>query len=113
MKRTRLDELREQVTDYHNRHPEVWELFVRFTFEMVKRGYKNYGVTAIFERIRWEIDAGGDGVAEFKINNSYKPFYARRFMRMYPEHEGFFRLRRQVTMDRPPKNQGEFTPENL
>ena len=29
---------------------------------MIAKGFKNYSVNAVFERIRWEIDAGGDGV---------------------------------------------------
>jgi len=60
----RQEEMRQQVTDFHRRHPEVWELFVKFTFEMINRGYKNYSVNAIFERIRWEKDSiGGERTA--------------------------------------------------
>jgi len=108
--KTRYDELREQVTEYHRNHPEVWELFVRFSFEMINRGFQHYSVSGIFERIRWEMDCGGDGISEFKIGNNYKPFYARRFMKIYPEHDGFFRLRYQTTMDKPALNLREFSP---
>ncbi len=55
---------------------------------MIDKGFKHYSVNAIFERIRWEIDAGGDGISTFKLNNNYRAFYARRFHRMYPEHDG-------------------------
>ena len=33
---------------------------------------------------------GGDGTTQFKINNNYAPYYSRRFMKMYPQHDGFF-----------------------
>ena len=91
----RQDEMREQVREFHRQHPEVWRLFVRFTFQMIERGYRNYSAKAIFERIRWEKDAGGDGVTCFKLNNNYTAFYARRFAKVYPEHAEFFRTREQ------------------
>ena len=59
--------------------------FEEFAFQMINRGYKNYSVNAIFERIRWEKDAGGDGITQFKIGNNYRAFYARAFMKKFPE----------------------------
>ena len=47
-----------QVAAFHENHPEVWDLFVQFSFQMINRGYKHYSANAIFERIRWEKDAG-------------------------------------------------------
>ena len=98
MEKTRLEEMREQCLTFHGQHPEVWEMFVRFTFEMINRGFKHYSAQhGIFARIRWEVDSGGDGTSQFKINNNYSAFYARRFMKMYPKHDGFFRLREQTS----------------
>ena len=108
---TREDEMREQVKAFHKAHPEVWDLFVRFTFEMIGKGYKNYSAQhGIFARIRWEKDAGGDGSEIFKINNNYSAFYARRFMAAYPEHEGFFRTRKQTSGDERATHLPELTP---
>jgi len=109
----RLEEMRLQVIDFHNKHPEVWDLFVRFSFEKIKCGFKNYSAKAIVERIRWESDVGGDGVAQFKIGNNYPSFYARRFMRAYPQHEGFFRTRKQTSEDQDPTRKPEITPEDI
>lgn len=107
----RQEEMRQQVMEFHRRHPEVWDLFVKFSFEMIRRGYKNYSVNAIFERIRWEKDSvGGDGVTSFKLNNNYRAFYSRRFMRVYPEHEGFFRTRQQTSVEGFATHQPELTP---
>lgn len=108
--KTRLDEMREQCVAFHEQHPEVWDMFVKFTFDMINRGFQNYSVNAIFQRIRWEIDAGGDGVTMFKINNNHAPFYSRRFMKMYPAHDGFFRLRVQTSDDKEATNLPELTP---
>jgi hypothetical protein len=106
----RQDEMREQVAEFHRQHPEVWRLFVRFTFQMIERGYRNYSAKAIFERIRWEKDAGGDGVTCFKLNNNYTAFYARRFARAHPEHAEFFRTREQPSAAEFPSRRPQLTP---
>lgn len=101
--RSRFDEMQEQVTEYHNKYPKVWELFAKFTFDRIGRGFKHYSAKAVFEQIRWETDqANVDPEKQFKVGNNYHSFYARRFMRMYPEHDGFFRTREQTSKrDRP------------
>ena len=38
---TRLDEMRDQVSAFHNKHPEVWDLFVKFSFEMITNEFNN------------------------------------------------------------------------
>tara|TARA_R100000406_G_scaffold94872_1_gene87721 strand:+ start:364 stop:714 length:351 start_codon:yes stop_codon:yes gene_type:complete len=110
--KTRADEMREQCSAFHEKNPMVWRYFVRFTKIMIDKGFKHYSVNAIFERIRWEIDAGGDGISTFKLNNNYRAFYARRFHRMYPQHDGFFRTREQVSSDKSATNLPELTPAN-
>ena len=113
MAKTRLEEMKEQCNKFHAEHPEVWDLFVKFTFQMINRGYKNYSAKGVFERIRWEKDAGGDGVTQFKLGNNYTAFYSRRFMRIYPEHDGFFRLRQQTSESRDATNLPEISPGML
>lgn len=107
----RLEEMRSQVKNFHKKHPEVWSLFEQFTFQMINRGYKNYSAKAVFERIRWEKDAGGDGVTQFKLGNNYPAFYARRFMKQYPQHAGFFRTRKQVSEYKEATNLPEPRPD--
>lgn len=106
----RHEEMRQQVIDFSRDNPDVWRLFCGFTFDRINRGFKNYSANAIFERIRWEKDVGGDGVAIFKLNNNYRAFYARAFMRKYPEHNGFFRTREQISKETPASYLPELTP---
>jgi len=110
--KTRKEEMKEQVARFHKEHPEVWHLFVKFSRMMAEKGFQNYSAKAVFERIRWEKDAGGDGKTIFKLNNNYPAFYARRFMRMYPEYQGFFKVRRQTSDDSAATNLPELTPED-
>ena len=37
--KTRMEQMREQCNEFHAEHP-VWDLFVRFTLEMINRGTK-------------------------------------------------------------------------
>jgi hypothetical protein len=110
---TRQTQMRELCEKFHHDHPLVWTLFVRFTNEMISRGRKNYGVSAIFERIRWEIDSvGGNGATAFKLNNNFRAFYARRFHKAYPVHDGFFRTRKQTSEHRRACNLPELGPQD-
>jgi hypothetical protein len=83
----------ENFNEFDNAHPEIYEGFKRFALKaMAVR--KHYSSRAVFHALRWEtiIDSGG----EFKINNNWSPFYARKFMKESPSHEGFFRSRVQT-----------------
>ena len=108
--KTRHEEMRQQVKAYHTKHPEVWELFCEFAFQMISKGYKHDSAKAVFERIRWEKDAGGDGVTQFKVGNNHPAFYARAFMKKYPQHNGFFRLREQTSHKKPANHLDEYVP---
>ena len=86
------EDLKQAWWRFHKENPEVWELFQQYTFQVIARGHKNYSVNAVIERIRWHssVETQGD---VFKINNNHRPYYARYFHHMYPEHDGFFRTR--------------------
>jgi len=108
--KTRAEEMREQCAAFHKANPLVWQYFCKFTFTMIYKGFKHYSVNAIFERIRWELDVGGDGTSVFKLNNNYRAFYARRFHNMFPQHAGFFRTREQTSSDKSATDLPELTP---
>jgi len=78
---------------YDEQNPEIWELFKRFTFHAIHAGRKHVGSRLIIERIRWEsivraIDK------DYKINNNLQPYYARKFMRLFPPYKGLFETRK-------------------
>ena len=77
---------------FDEEHPEIWELFERFTFELIKGGHRHYGAAAIFERIRWHMTVTSRN-SGFKLNNDFRAYYARKFHQEHPEHDGFFRTR--------------------
>lgn len=109
---TRYDEMRQQVIAFHKANPKVWELFDKFTRDRINRGFKNYSVNGIFERIRWETAQAKPGdESGFKLNNNYRPFYARAWMELNPDHDGFFRTRKQTSKNDPASHRPPLTQD--
>lgn len=76
---------------YDQENPHIWTAFVKYAREAKNRGFKNYSTNGIFEIMRWHTNIEKDG--EFKINNNYRPDYARKMMSLYPEFNDFFKIR--------------------
>lgn len=89
-------EMGKAAIDYDNANPIVYRLFMSYAQQVMKSGRDKYSAQAIFERIRWHMDLETDG-DEFKINNNYRPYFARKLMAEYPEFKGFFALRSSQT----------------
>ncbi len=98
---------------FHKEHPEVWHLFTDYTFERIRKGFRHYSAKSVFERIRWETDSPSyDKRFEFKVNNNFTCVYARWFMEVFPEHEGFFRTRKRWSQFAPPAKGHELGPQD-
>ena len=98
---TRADQIRKAFREFHAANPEVWILFQEFTFKSIRAGRDHYSCNAIFERIRWHVDIDTRGDAA-KLNNNYRPYYARMFTAKNPEYADFFRNRRLVSAAQSP-----------
>jgi len=110
---SRYEQLRSKVMEFHKQNPIVWRLFAQFAVEQASKGFKHYSAKGVFERIRWETDqADADGRSTFKINNNFSAFYARAFMAKYPEYEGFFRLREQISQGDSASQLPELGPQD-
>jgi hypothetical protein len=79
-------------TQYHDSNPQIWDKFVEISLKAKSKGFKNYSVNGIFEILRWETGVSGND--NFKINNNYRPDYARKLMAEKPEFKNFFRIRK-------------------
>jgi hypothetical protein len=78
---------------YDLENPHIWEAFKELTLTLIDRGFEKISAELVYNQIRWlmYIQHGNDG---FKINNNFKPFYARKFARIYPQHNGIFAFRK-------------------
>ena len=88
-----MPNMKEQFDRFHRENPQVYELFRKFTYQVIDAGRKNFGAKAVMERIRWStmVETKGDA---YRLNNNYTAYYARMFMAAHPEHEGLFETRK-------------------
>lgn len=90
---------------FHASNPLVWELFKRFSFDVINSGHARYSSDAICHRIRWhtDIETKQDTV---KITNNHTAYYARLFHASFPNHDGFFKNRMLVSSGKQSKQDG-------
>lgn len=74
-------------------NPHIYELVKKYTFDVIRAGKRRIGINSIFERIRWYTDIETRSDDEFKINQNFTPYYARKFMADFPQHHGIFATR--------------------
>ena len=99
---SRGDEIEAAARRFVKLNPDVWQLFLRFTFELIGAGREHYSSDAVLHRIRWytAVETSGD---EFKVNNNFSAVFARWFHDAYPERAGFFRTRARTSSTRRPR----------
>lgn len=81
--------------EWHQKNPQVWMMFERFSFEAVNRGRKKISHWLIINRIRWETAILTTG-SDFKISNDYIAFYARLWKAKYPIHADLFNTKKMI-----------------
>lgn len=81
----------ENFNEYDAKNPEIYSLFKRFALEASTRK-THYSAKIIFHRIRWETMLSGKD-SEFKIDDGWISHYARKFLKEFPNLDGFFKTR--------------------
>jgi hypothetical protein len=75
-------------------NPVIYQVFLRFTQQLKRLGYKGYSARSIVHRIRWELDTGDAGDRRgTRIDNRWSVYYARKLIAEHPEFVGFFNFR--------------------
>ena len=92
-------------------NPHVYELFERYTWQVIRSGKKNFSSGQVLGRMRWYVAFETDE-PEFKINQNYAAYLGRKFMDLHPEHKGFFRLR-ALGEDRDRTTYTDLTPRTF
>lgn len=100
-----MRDIQQHFEEFDRENPEVWERFQEIALRLIELGYRRYSADAILhaERIHRDLKTTGAGEAagkQLKLNNDFSSRYARKFHKLYPQHEGFFETRRLKT-DRP------------
>ena len=94
MKTFNKSKLQKAFEKFDKENPKVWEKFETLTFRLINKGIEHYGAKAIWECIRFKHALRTKG-GEFKLNNNFTAFYARKFIDKYPQYKGFFELRKR------------------
>jgi hypothetical protein len=87
-----MTDLEKKFYIFHRDNPRVYELFKKFTKQVIDRGYLRHSARDIIHRIRWETTIVTSD-EEFKINDHYSPYYARMWMNDHPQYPDFFATR--------------------
>lgn len=82
-----------RFAEYHARNPKVYETLRRFALDAKWAGRDRLSINMLFERARWFTAVEGQG-DPFKLNNSYRAYYARLLMTQEPDLRGFFETRK-------------------
>tara|TARA_R110002126_G_scaffold118575_1_gene258779 strand:- start:739 stop:1029 length:291 start_codon:yes stop_codon:yes gene_type:complete len=85
--------LKLEFINFHEKNPKVYQLFCKFTEQIIAAGFKSYSAKAVIERIRWHTDIVHNDGDEFKITNNHTAYYARHYMEMNPMYVGFFKTK--------------------
>jgi len=82
---------KENFEIHHIKNPRVYELFCRFALQSAQ-GRDHFSAKMVYFRIRWFTQVE-ENDSQFKLDDGWISHYARKFMKDYPEYEGFFEIR--------------------
>lgn len=82
----------ERWADFHHANPQVFEAIHRIADDQRRGGRRRISVNRIFEDLRADPRLW-TGDKPYKLNNSYRAFYARELIRRYPVFEGLIEIR--------------------
>lgn len=68
--------LHERFQTFHRLNPAVWNEIQRIARTMLEKGMKRLSINMIFELMRYDYAVFTQG-DDYKLNNSYRAFYAR------------------------------------
>lgn len=88
-----MSRLEDEFNEFHHGNPQVYELFKRFAFQAIAKGFGAYSARTLIHLIRWHTSVETSDPDGFKVNDHHSPYYSRLFMRDYPEHGAFFRTK--------------------
>lgn len=103
-RRAPADSLADRFREHDESCPQVWAAFERRMLEVCRaarrRGCKRVGAKMVWERMRWDSFVGDPG-DEYRLNNTWTAFYARKFREAHPEFADLIETRDAAGDDAP------------
>jgi hypothetical protein len=79
--------------EFHRQNSHVYRTLVRLAREWVNTtGNRKLGISALYERARWQL-AIETSDADYRLNNSYRAYFARLIERQEPDLADLFETR--------------------
>jgi hypothetical protein len=89
----RIDKIWLRWWDWHLNNPHVEFKLLALARKAQKAGLVKYGISPVWEVLRWHLTVDAGKIEEFKCSNDYRSRYARFLMWKYPDIAEFFRTR--------------------
>lgn len=83
-----------RAAEFHQRQPRIYLLLVFYAREARRAGKTRIGIELLWNRMRWDWSIQ-TGEPDFKVNQNYKAWYARRIMRREADLADLFEIRRR------------------
>lgn len=90
-RRERSDRYSERADKWVRDNHKAW-LFICNEAVSYANQKRRFGIGELCEKVRWHMQATGDG--EFKVNNTYRAYLARRLVKEHPQVEPYIEMRR-------------------
>ena len=75
--------LRNEWKIWHKEHPEIWELFHNFSWQIIARGRKKASAALTMNRVKWELIVE-QHENRVSIPSKYIPFYVKLWNQKVP-----------------------------
>jgi hypothetical protein len=88
-----ISDLELQAMRFHRDNPQVYRAFRERALALIAQGQHHGSGKFLTEQIRYDPRITTSGIP-VKVNNSHTAYFVRMFVDEYPQHRGFFELRR-------------------
>lgn len=85
--------IREGFNIFDKENPEIYQTFEREALHALHKGRKKLSAKLLINWIRWNYFISGSK-KNFKINDAYQAYFARKFVNKYPQYRDAFEFRK-------------------
>lgn len=85
--------IREGFEKFNAENPHIFSAFEQQALRAIGKGRNKISAKLIINWIRWHEFLNSNDIS-FRINDAYQSYYAREFVKKYPQHENIFEFRK-------------------
>ena len=87
------DKIAANFATFHTANPWVYTRLRDLALNMKRAGVDHYGISGLYETLRYEASLTAKDAEGFKLNNNYAALYARMLAQNESELQEFFKFR--------------------